>query len=78
MIIDTKRNSVPWFLWPIILPLKLVFFIISLCGRFLGLILAVLLIILGKFLTATIIGAIIGIPMLLIGILLAFGCLFKW
>jgi len=58
--------------------LKIAFFILSLCGRFVGLILAVIFIVLGKFLTATIIGAIIGIPMLLIGIALGFNCLFKW
>jgi hypothetical protein len=72
------RKNVPWFLWPIYLPLKIAFFIISLCGRFVGLILAAIFILLGKFLTATIIGAIIGIPLLLIGVALGFNCLFKW
>ena len=74
----TNRKNVPWFLWPIHLPLKIAFFIISLCGRFVGLILAVIFILLGKFLTATIIGAIIGIPLLIIGIVLGINCLFKW
>jgi len=74
----SNRKNVPWYLWPIYLPLKIAFFILSLCGRFVGLILAVIFILLGKFLTATIIGAIIGIPMLLIGIALGFNCLFKW
>jgi len=74
----SNRKNVPWYLWPIYLSLKIAFFILSLCGRFVGLILAVIFIVLSKFLTATIIGAIIGIPMLLIGIALGFNCLFKW
>ena len=78
MTANTNHKYVPWYLWPIYLPLKIAFFIISLCGRFVGLILAVILILLGKLLTATIIGAIIGLPMLLIGIALGFNCLFKW
>ena len=78
MTANLNHHSVPWILWPIYLPLKIAFFILSLCGRFIGLIIAAILILLGKFLTATIIGAIIGIPMLLIGIALAFTCVFKW
>jgi hypothetical protein len=60
------------------LPLKIAFFIISLAGRFVGLILAAIFILLGKLLCATIIGAIVGLPLLLIGIALGFNCLFKW
>ena len=78
MTANTHQKYVPWILWPIYLPLKIAFFIISLCGRFIGLVLAAIFILLGKFLTATIIGAIIGLPLLLIGIALGFNCLFKW
>jgi hypothetical protein len=74
----SNQKHVPWYLWPIYLPLKIAFFIISLAGRFVGLILAAIFILLGKLLCATIIGAIVGLPLLLIGIALGFNCLFKW
>ena len=73
-----KKSKVPWYLWPVWLPLKIAFFIIGLVGRLLGLIIAVLMILLGSVLTETIIGAIIGIPLMIIGIALGISCIFKW
>jgi hypothetical protein len=55
-------------------PFRLVFWlarvILSLVGRFLTIIIGLTLIVIGVLLTMTVIGAIIGIPLLLLGIAL--------
>ncbi|WFA09347.1 hypothetical protein [Tissierella sp. Yu-01] len=55
-------------LFPFILIGKLIEWTIQLTGRFIAIILGLIILILGLLLSVTIIGAILGIPLLLIGI----------
>ena len=55
-------------LFPFILIGKLIEWTIHLTGRFIAIILGLIILILGLLLSVTIIGAILGIPLLLIGI----------
>ncbi len=68
-MIDPKKSH--WLLRPFIWLWNLIAFIITLTGRLLAVILGVLLMILGAILTITVVGAIVGIPLITIGLLLA-------
>ena len=72
----SRKNSVPWFLWPFWALWKLVTGILILTGRFAAVIIGLVLILAGDLLSLTIIGAIIGVPLLIIGLLLVFRGLF--
>jgi hypothetical protein len=63
-------------LWPIILLWKLVSFVVTLTGILLGLGLGVLFMILGLALTATFVGAIVGIPLFILGFMLLLRALY--
>jgi hypothetical protein len=66
----TEKKKTPWILWPFVAIWNLVAAIITLTGRFIAVLLGLVLIILGVVLSLTIIGAIIGVPMILFGVLL--------
>jgi hypothetical protein len=72
---DTKR-SIPWFLWPFWLIWKLVVGIIEFTGRIVGAILGLVLMIVGVIVSLTIVGLIIGVPLILFGFLLVIRSLF--
>jgi|GEM_PF-641499 len=57
-------------LWPFKAILQLVFFIISLVGRFVAAVIGLLLILVGVIVSLTIVGAIVGIPLIIVGITL--------
>ena len=73
---SSKTHSLPWFLWPMIALLKLVAAIVELTGRFVAILLGVVLIFVGLIVSLTIIGAIVGIPLALFGLLLVWKGLF--
>lgn len=58
----------------LLLPFKLIWtlacFLFSLMGRFISLVVGIVLMIVGVLLTFTVVGAIIGIPLIIIGCLL--------
>lgn len=58
-----------WLLWPFT-------FLISLTGRLFAIILGIVLLIVGGILTFTIVGAAVGIPIAIVGILLLIRGLF--
>lgn len=58
------------YLWPLIVLWKLVGAILSITGRFAGVIIGVVLMVMGFFVSLTVIGAIIGVPMMIFGLLL--------
>ena len=62
------RNSC--LLWPIMVPFRLVSFMIKTIGRLMLIILGFLVMIAGVIASFTVIGACIGIPLILLGILL--------
>lgn len=71
-----REHRVPWLLWPFWAIWRLVAFIIEMTGRLLGLILGAVFILLGVILTITVVGAVLGIPLILFGGLLMVRSLF--
>ncbi|HZQ08908.1 MAG TPA: hypothetical protein VFD70_20175 [Anaerolineae bacterium] len=65
-----RTRTTPWFLMPFVWLWDLVTFIIGLTGRLLAVVLGVVLLIVGILLTLTIIGAIVGIPLFVLGLAL--------
>ena len=59
-----------WLLWPFVFIWNLVAYILQLTGRFVAVILGLVLIVLGVLLSMTVVGAILGVPLAVIGLLL--------
>jgi hypothetical protein len=76
MSANDHKEHVPWFLWPFWAIWKLLTFIIEMTGRLVGLILGAVFLLVGIILTITVVGAVIGIPLALFGVLLMVRCLF--
>ncbi len=68
MTVRTRTN--PWLLMPFVWLWELVTFILGLTGRLLAVLVGLVLLIVGILLTMTIIGAIVGIPLFLLGLAL--------
>ena len=64
------KKHIPWFLWPFVAIWKLIAVIVEMTGRFLAMVLGVVFIIVGVIVSLTIVGAIVGIPLAIIGLLL--------
>ena len=75
MTAETK-NHIPWYLWPFAALWKLLAVIVELTGRFVAMVLGIVLIIVGVIVSLTIVGAIIGVPLAMIGLLLLFRGMF--
>ena len=67
---NQREQHVPWFLWPFYAIWRLVVFIIEMTGRLVGLILGAVFILVGVVLSLTVVGAVLGIPLALFGLLL--------
>jgi hypothetical protein len=67
-MINPKKS--PWLLRPFIWIWNFIAYIITLTGRFVAVILGIVLMIVGAILTVTVVGAIVGIPLIIIGVLL--------
>jgi hypothetical protein len=65
-----QDDKTPWILWPFVGLWKLLAGIIELTGRLVAAALGLVLMIVGVILTLTIIGAIVGIPLIIFGSLL--------
>ena len=63
------RNT-PWYLWPVVALWRLVAAVIGLTGRLIAVLLGVVLLIVGGLLTMTVVGAVAGIPLIIVGLLL--------
>ncbi|MDR3560220.1 MAG: hypothetical protein P4N41_04690 [Negativicutes bacterium] len=72
----TAKRHVPWILMPFYAIWLLIAFIIQLTGRVVGVVLALALMIAGIVATLTVVGAIVGIPLLIIGFLLLLRSIF--
>jgi hypothetical protein len=66
----TKQTPTPWYAWPFVALWKLVSGIVTLTGRLVAVVLGLALLIVGIVLTVTVIGAIVGVPIGLVGLLL--------
>jgi hypothetical protein len=73
---NESKRSVPWYLWPFWLIWKLVVGIIEFTGRIVGAILGLVLMIVGVIVSLTIVGLVIGVPLILFGFLLVVRSLF--
>ncbi len=71
---DTKRFS--WVMWPFEALWWLVTTILALTGRFIVVVLGAVLMLIGGLISATLVGAMIGIPLLFFGVLLVLRGLF--
>ena len=69
MTTQTKKH-IPWYLWPFAALWKLLAVIVEMTGRFVAMVLGVVFIIVGVIISLTIVGAIVGIPLAIIGLLL--------
>ncbi len=66
----THKHHVPWYLWPFTALWGLLATIVGLTGRFVAMVLGLVFIVVGVIVSLTVIGAIVGIPMAIIGLLL--------
>lgn len=69
MSTQTKRQ-ISWVWWPFVSIWKLLSIIVEMTGRFIAMVLGIVLIIVGIVVSLTIVGAIVGVPLALIGLLL--------
>ena len=75
MTTETKHH-IPWYLWPFAAIWKLLAVIVELTGRFVAMVLGIVLILVGVIVSLTIVGAIIGVPLAIVGLLLLFRGMF--
>jgi len=75
MTTETKKH-IPWYLWPFAAIWKLLAVIVELTGRFVAMVLGLVLILVGVIVSLTIVGAIIGVPLAIVGLLLLFRGMF--
>ncbi len=66
----THKHHIPWYLWPFTALWGLLATIVGLTGRFVAMVLGLVFIVVGVIVSLTVIGAIVGIPMAIIGLLL--------
>lgn len=72
----SDHRRVPWYLWPFYAVWRLVTFILAATGRLLCALLGVVLLIVGTTVALTLVGAPIGVPVALLGLLLLLRALF--
>lgn len=72
----THSKHIPWYLWPFAALWGLLAAIVELTGRFVAMALGLVFMMVGALVSLTLVGAIIGIPLAFIGLLLFFKGLF--
>jgi hypothetical protein len=73
---SSAERKVPWFLWPFLALWWLVTFVLEATGRLVCGVLGVALILVGGVVALTIVGAPVGIPLAVLGVLLLVRALF--
>ncbi len=63
-------HALPWFVWPFVALLRLVFGLVGLVLRFVAITVGAVFIAVGALISLTIVGAIVGIPLALFGLML--------
>ena len=71
---EPKRT--PWYLWPFVGLWRLVSGILVATGRLVAVIIGLVFVLVGALLSATVVGAIVGVPLILFGGLLVVRGLF--
>ena len=64
------EKHIPWYLWPFAAIWKLLAVIVEMTGRLVAMILGIVLMIVGGLISLTVVGAIVGIPLAIVGLLL--------
>jgi hypothetical protein len=72
---ETKQ-SIPWYAWPFVALWKLIAGIVALTGRLVAVVLGLVLMLAGILVSLTVVGAIVGIPLGIVGFLLVLRGLF--
>lgn len=75
-VMSTESKKTPWYLWPFVALWRLVTGILVLTGRLVAVILGLVFVLIGALLSATVVGAIVGVPLILFGGLLVLRGLF--
>ena len=65
-----NEKRIPWFLWPFWVIWRFLAWIVSITGRLLAVILGFVLMLAGLLVSVTVVGLIVGVPMILLGVLL--------
>lgn len=73
---STAPRNTPWYLWPFVALWHLVAGIIKVTGRLVAMVIGLVLMITGVALTLTIVGAVVGAPLLIFGFTLTVRGLF--
>jgi hypothetical protein len=74
LMMDEKKTH--WIFWPFVALWRLVTWILELTGRLVAVILGLVFMAIGAILSVTVVGAFIGVPLFLFGVLLVFRGLF--
>ncbi len=72
----SKSKSASWIFWPFVAVWRLVTFILEMTSRLVAILLGVLLMAWGVLISLTVLGAVVGIPLALFGLLLVLRGLF--
>ena len=70
LVVSVQKKHIPWIFLPFVGLWDLVAWIIGLTGRLIAVVLGLVFLVVGVILTITVVGAIIGIPLIIIGFLL--------
>lgn len=62
-----EERRTPWILWPFVALWNLITWILMLTGRLVAAVLGLVFMILGAILTVTVVGAVVGIPLIIFG-----------
>lgn len=73
---DTVERRTPWILWPFVALWRVLTFILEITSRILCAIFGLIIAIVGSLITMSVIGAPIGIPIAIFGVLLIVRALF--
>ncbi len=73
---EHPERRVPWYLWPFHAVWRLLSFVLTATGRLLCAILGIALIVVGTVLALSVVGAPVGVPLVLLGFLLLVRALF--
>lgn len=66
----------PWYFWPLVTSFEILNHLFFVLVHILGSVLGLVMIVLGLFLTGTIVGAVLGIPMVIAGCAIRIHCHF--
>jgi hypothetical protein len=67
---EKTQHPVPWFLWPFWAIWAFLTTILEMTGRFVAIVIGLVFMLVGVLVSLTIIGAIVGLPLAIIGFLL--------